>query len=181
MDLDDLQRDVGHWARENFGDQPPSYPLVGAAEEIGELSEEYLRLYSSDPNSIGFDQQIFLALELQAAVGRMCHSILKRTQGIRQEEAEVGPEAERQAAEQIQMLLDDLADIREQEYTGREIVRGSVPDPSEELVDSVADTNIYLADFSERSGIFLDHAVSSTWEDVVSDRNWESDLGDHDG
>lgn len=180
MHLDKLQAEVGHWARQNFGDQPPAYALVGASEEVGELAEAYLRLYQTSSHSPGIDDQIMLALELQAMAGQMAHSILKRTQGIRQDEPEVGPEAEAAAAERIQMLLDDLADIRGTEYTGREIVPGAVPEPDEELVDSVADTVIYLADFSERAGLDMDESVSSTWNGIVSERQWDSDVGGSD-
>lgn len=181
MRYQDLQHQVGQWARENFGDQPPSYPLVGASEELGELAEAYLRLYSQETHSPGIDHQIMLVLELQAMVGQMAHSVLKRTQGIRLDEPEVGPEAEAATAERIQILLDDLADIRGTNYTGREIKLDAVPEPDEELVDAVADTAIYLNDFSERAGIDLDAAVTDTWNGIVSQRNWDSDLGENDG
>lgn len=181
MDLNELQEDVGSWATRNFGDQPASHALVGASEEIGELAEAYLRLYSQDPHSPGVDDQIRLALEIQIQAGMIAHSILKRTQGIRGDEPGVGPAAEAQAIERMQMNLDRLDQIREGRYRGREIALDAVPEPDEELVDAVADTVIYLSDFSHRAGVDLDHSVEATWRDVVSDRDWDSDLGDHDG
>lgn len=178
MELNQLQAEVGAWATENFGDQPPAYALVGASEEIGELSEAYLDQYRNHP--AGVSVQIRLALELQAAVGMLNHSILKRTQGIRQDEAEVGPEAEVQALKRIQRITEQIGEIHDHQYHGRETDLDQVPEPSEELVDSVADTVIYLNDFSERAGIDLDAAVSDTWNGIVSERDWDSDLGDHD-
>ena len=179
MHFDELQRKVGIWATENFGDQPPSYPLVGASEELGELAEAYSRLYQTSPNSPGIQDRIFLALELQAAVGRLNHSILKQAQGIREDEQGVGVEAERVAMKQIQQCIEELKQLPPEE--GREIKLDAVPKPDAELIDAVADTHIYLADFSHRAGLDLDQAVETTWNDIVSERDWDSDLGDHDG
>lgn len=42
--LRDLQEQVGEWSSENFGaDQPSKYPLIGAGEEIGELTTSVLK------------------------------------------------------------------------------------------------------------------------------------------
>lgn len=49
IDLDLIQKEIIEWQTRNFGDGPPSHPLLGMVEEIGEL----------------------------------CHSVLKREQGIR--------------------------------------------------------------------------------------------------
>lgn len=176
MDLNTLETEVAAWANSNFGSQPPSYPLVGAIEEIGELSEAYLNQYEN--SSTGIDQQMFLMLALQAEVGEIAHSILKRTQGIREDDPDVGIEPQREAIAVSRMILTDLDDVVEEPHDGREIDPDAVPEPSEELIDSVADTGIYLADFSQRAGIDLDAAVSDTWNGIVSDRDWDSDLGD---
>jgi len=43
-DVDTIQMEVGEWAEENFGtEQPSSYPLLGAGEEIGELIHSVLK------------------------------------------------------------------------------------------------------------------------------------------
>lgn len=176
MDLDRLQAEVGQWATENFGDQPPGYPLVGAAEEIGETADEYLNHLMQNGQPI--QRQIALALELQVAASMIQHSILKRTQGIREDDPDVGIEAEQQAIEKTRMILKDIEDQISEDYTGREVDLEAFPEPTDELIDGVADTNIYLADFCHRAGIDLDAAVSDTWNDIVSDRDWDSDLGD---
>lgn len=176
MDIEELQSDVGQWAEQNFGQQPPSYPLVGASEEMGELAEAYLKLYQETSTDI--DQRMFLLLALQAEVGNLAHSILKRTQGIREDEEDVGAEAEKESIAVARYVLKDLHNLVDEEPEGREVDLDAVPEPDEELVDSVADTMIYLSDFSHRAGLDLDHAVSSTWNGIVSERDWDSDLGD---
>jgi hypothetical protein len=179
MELDRLQFEVAQWANDNFGSQPPAYALVGAAEEIGETADEYLNQMMQD--SQGIQRQIALALELQVAASMLHHSILKRTQGIREDDPGVGIEVEQQAINKTRMILKDIEDQISEDYTGREIDLEALPDPTDEVIDGVADTNIYLADFSQRAGIDMDQAVATTWMDIVSDRDWDSDLGDHDG
>lgn len=178
MDLERLQREVGMWADQQFGDQPPSYALVGAAEEVGELSEAYLSTYMQNPDSPGVEDQIHLALELQAAAGMLLHSILKRTQGIRLDEEGVGPGAEQEAGERIRYILDDLAEQRTRDYTGRNVHPDAIPEPSEEMIDAVADTHIYFGDFCHRAGIDLNGAVTKTWDEIVSQREWDSQIGE---
>jgi len=42
--LRELQEQVGEWSAENFGtEQPPEYPLIGAGEEMGELTTSVLK------------------------------------------------------------------------------------------------------------------------------------------
>jgi hypothetical protein len=174
--LNRLVEDVGSWATHNFGNQPPSYPLSGAIEETGELAEAYLNLYQN--SRTGIDSQMMLLLDLQAHVGKIAHSILKRKQGIREDDPDVGIEAQREQIQVASIILQDLADYVEEPHDGGEVDLMCVPEPDEELVDAVADVVIYLADFSYRAGINLDTTVWNTWRDVVSDRDWDSDLGD---
>lgn len=176
MDLETIQNEIGQWAVSNFGQQPPSYPLVGAIEEIGELSEAYLNQYEN--SSTGIDQQIFLLLCLQDQVGKIAHSILKRKQGIRADDPDVGIEPQREAIAVTRMILQDLDDVVDEPHDGREVDLEAVPDPTEEMIDSVADTQIYLGDFSHRAGIDMAGSLESTWLNIVSDRDWDSDLGD---
>lgn len=176
MDLDTIQNEIGQWTESNFGQQPPSYPLVGAIEEMGELADAYIAQHES--SQIGIDTQIFLMLALQAEVGKIAHSILKRTQGIREDDPDVGIEPQREAIAVSRYILQDLDEMVEEPHDGREVDLDAVPDPSEELIDSVADTQIYLGDFSHRAGIDMAGSLESTWLNIVSDRDWDSDLGD---
>lgn len=43
MNLRQFQKEVGEWSRENFGDQPSDNPLLGMAEEVGELCHAHLK------------------------------------------------------------------------------------------------------------------------------------------
>lgn len=43
IDLTQLQNEVGAWSRKNFGDQPAYRPLLGVAEETGELCHAFLK------------------------------------------------------------------------------------------------------------------------------------------
>lgn len=44
MDLHKLQREVASWNQYNFPSAKPHHPLLGIAEEIGELSHAHLKL-----------------------------------------------------------------------------------------------------------------------------------------
>ena len=41
--LSQLQAEVGEWSRRNFPKNQPHHPLLGAAEEIGELCHAHLK------------------------------------------------------------------------------------------------------------------------------------------
>ena len=43
MNLLTLQREVGEWSRKNFPNNLPHHPLLGLAEEVGELSHAHLK------------------------------------------------------------------------------------------------------------------------------------------
>jgi NTP pyrophosphatase (non-canonical NTP hydrolase) len=43
LTLSRLQREVGHWSRQNFPKNQPYHPLLGACEEIGELCHAHLK------------------------------------------------------------------------------------------------------------------------------------------
>jgi len=44
MNLQTLQREVSEWSRRNFPGNLPHHPLLGVAEEVGELSHAHLKL-----------------------------------------------------------------------------------------------------------------------------------------
>ena len=43
ISLYDIQAEIHQWAQHNFGDHPGWHPLLGLAEEVGELSHSYLK------------------------------------------------------------------------------------------------------------------------------------------
>lgn len=99
-----LQKEVGAWSRENFGDQSEVMPLLGVFEELGELADA---ANCDDEEDAIADACIFLCdflekdggvmpddapelvmvadecLSLMQAAGRLSRAVLKRKQGIR--------------------------------------------------------------------------------------------------
>lgn len=59
MDLSKLQEEVKSWADRNFPNAEPWEPLVGAMEELGELSHAHLK----EHQSIRIDTNYFLDKE----------------------------------------------------------------------------------------------------------------------
>jgi NTP pyrophosphatase (non-canonical NTP hydrolase) len=43
LDINEVQSQVGRWAKWNFGEQEPSRPLLGVVEELGELAHAQLK------------------------------------------------------------------------------------------------------------------------------------------
>ena len=43
MTLDEWQAEIAKWSLLNFGDQPSDHPLLGVAEELGELCHHHLK------------------------------------------------------------------------------------------------------------------------------------------
>ena len=44
MNLSRIQREQGEWSSKNFANKKPHQPILGAAEEIGELAHAYLKM-----------------------------------------------------------------------------------------------------------------------------------------
>lgn len=162
----DLQEQVSDWADENFGDQSSANSLMGAQEELGELTEAYLEI--SD-----LPEFVTHILRLQVTVGRLNHSVLKRIQGIREDEEGVGEEAEQQAIAKIQDILDDIETTEFDKSLPPCTEEGN---PNEELEDAIADTVIYCADLCHRVNIDMQVVVESAWQDTVSGREWNADV-----
>ena len=69
----EIQSEQRKWSEKNFGDGQPAYrPLLGVAEEIGELADT-----GASPDHIA---------ALVGALGRLSHAHLKAEQGIRGDE-----------------------------------------------------------------------------------------------
>jgi NTP pyrophosphatase (non-canonical NTP hydrolase) len=64
----ELQAQVKEWADRNFDDRFPYRPLLGATEELGELTEA---------------AEALLFMKLTSRMGRLAHAQLKLEQGIR--------------------------------------------------------------------------------------------------
>lgn len=166
-----LQREVGEWSEENFGDQPAHYPFMGTGEEAGELADDLdlseaptheevdavgdVLVYAADfcarrgidlaaareqARDLDPEHDEFFR-EWVAARGELERSILKRLQGIDDEDKyesgdRVGDEAERRALSRVLAALESLAHDR---------------------------------------GYTLEECAQVVWDEEVSARDWDSD------
>lgn len=163
-DLDRIEQEVGEWAEANFGsDQPEWYPLVGAAEEIGEVASCYQTVE---------DGRMAALLELLSLTGDLAHSILKDAQGIRETDDSVGRRAEERAISDIHRTLARIEDV---DGVGEALMAHALED---EVADGVGDVHVYLADFNYRNqtAYSLGESVSMAWYDEVQDREWDADV-----
>lgn len=97
-DLQQLMHEVGEWAEENFGD----------ADDILESIEE--RHKKGEPGAdIG---ALFCTLGADEETGELSHSVLKRAQGIRLDDEDVGEEAEKDAVGDTVVYLADFCHRR---------------------------------------------------------------------
>ena len=100
--LNNLQQEVGPWAEENFGDEQDIRRSMNARGRKD--SGEY------DPGAdIG---ALFCVLGVNEEAGELTHSVLKRAQGIRDDDPNVGPEAEMDAVADIVIYLADFCHRR---------------------------------------------------------------------
>jgi len=171
LDYEQLVDEVGRWSEDNFDDQPVTYPVEGAVEEIGELT----------------------------------HSHLKRAQGIREDDDDVGPRAEADAvADTVIYLCDylgreDSASTERVVKTVREHRNDSVSDTRQKALSAaswfvsdlfygtVRDANLRveknvgaaiaeLQSFAFHSNMDFQQVVIQTWESVVSERDWDAEV-----
>lgn len=57
--LDELTDQVGEWSAENFGtEQPATYPLIGAGEELGELTTSVLKQAQGIDDSEKYENRV---------------------------------------------------------------------------------------------------------------------------
>jgi len=96
--LAELQNEVGPWAEENFGD------IDDIGRDINERRKR--RKPGADVGAI------FCTLGVNEEAGELTHSVLKRAQGIREDEPGVGPEAEQDAVGDIIVYLADFCHRR---------------------------------------------------------------------
>lgn len=115
IDFAQLVGNVGSWSDENFGDQPASFPLIGAGEELGELTRSVLKRAQGIDDSEKYETR-----------------------------DDVGEEAERDAVADVAIYLSDFAyrshlEIEEtyEDYEWYE-------NPTEDPVDSVLQMYVSL-------------------------------------
>lgn len=109
-DLRQIQQEVGEWAEENFGTRFDILRSIMIRNGVDpQIADEAID--SIDPLSAesGSDLGAMFCTEgVGEENGELMHSVLKRAQGIRLDEDEVGPEAEQDAVGDIIIYLADF-------------------------------------------------------------------------
>lgn len=164
-----LQREVGEWSTENFGeDQPAKYPLLGAGEELGELSTSVLKRAQGIDGSAKYDDR-----------------------------DDVGPDAERDAVGDVVIYLCDFVYRRQSDGMGLNQAV-DLPQRGTKYVDdrvssvlqayvqygmlvqtlrdrSVGNVIMALDEFCRVSGYDTDTCIQDAWEEV-SGRTWDASV-----
>lgn len=165
MNLDKLREEVYRWSRENFGDQPAEYPLIGVGEEIGELVTSVLKRAQGIDDSEKYSQR-----------------------------DDVGPEAEEDAvadaviyaADFIERLLNESGDVPKEIndlldfYYCFGIVCNAVRKGDDDWAEAEILNAIHMLQrFCKHRGYDFNTIVTETWEHV-SGREWDSDWVEND-
>lgn len=160
--FDRLCVDVYDWSREQFGEeQPPEFPLIGVAEELGELTTSILKQAQGIDDSEKYEDSVGYDAEVDALADIMIY--------FADFVARVGAESKEQSVpnediDQLLFTIGILGDIclrmrRDRNYKERELER---------FVGAIE----VLAD---QRGVNIDRAVTETWREV-SDREWDSEI-----
>lgn len=100
IDLSTLTEHVGQWAEENFGDGD-------------DIQHSLARRWQEDGRPAGADVgALFCTLGVNEEAGELTHSVLKRAQGVRLDEEDVGDAAEQDAVGDIVVYLADFCHRR---------------------------------------------------------------------
>ena len=67
---------------------------------------------------------------------------------------------------------EELGELCHAHLKGEQGIRGFSAETKSAKEDAIGDLIIYLADYCDKSGIDLDHAVEKTWA-LVSQRDWK--------
>lgn len=65
-ELNEIKDEVGEWAQENFGDQPPWHPARGTAEEFGELTTCILKVDQGIDDNPKYEGEVGKEAEMDA-------------------------------------------------------------------------------------------------------------------
>lgn len=165
-----LQREVGEWSQENFGDQPDHYPFIGTGEEAGELADDVD--FESEPNEEELDAVgdilVYIAdfaarrgLDYQAAYEDAQEEEPEHDEFWREWTAARG-DLERSILKRAQGIDDD----------GKYADGTRVGDEAEQ--EALVRVLAALDDLATERGYTLEECVQVAWYDEVIDREWDS-------
>jgi len=183
--LTELQDRVGEWSAENFGtEQPSTYPLIGAGEEIGELTTSVLKQAQGIDDSDKYADRVGPDAE-RDAIGDIVIYLLDAAY---RSPAPTGIASEieywNSQREGLFEHYDDPVGIIRQLY----IEYGELNvcaidthiegDDRDHLTADLASVIMVCERFARIRGYEFKQCVLDAWNEV-SDRNWDSQLESH--
>lgn len=196
--LRELQEQVGQWSTANFGtEQPPEYPLIGAGEEIGELTTSVLKQAQGIGDSEKYDDIVGPEAE-KDAVGDVMIYLLDTIYRAEDDDISVSKGLGRvDSVPDRYDHIEDEVDIIRMLYTEYGRLSGKrlylIPDEEwgdpdkydwkedEDRLDmvelNVGEVAAVLRRFCEIRGYDFKECVLDAWEEV-SGRKWDATIAD---
>lgn len=185
--LHELQAQVGEWSAKNFGtEQPPEYPLIGAGEELGELTTSVLKQVQGIDDSEKYADRVGPDAE-RDAVGDIVIYLLDALYRVESDISVADGLARFDLLEwgtSVDTVHTDVDAILEI-YRQYGQLSGSNINPSDSVQnrDTILDTIEFnsgcvvagLRKFCEIRGYDFKQCVIDAWAEV-SGREWDSDL-----
>jgi hypothetical protein len=172
-DLDELKRDVGQWSEENFGvEQPHTYPLLGVAEEYGELITSVLKQLQGIDDSDKYEDRVGREAEMDAVGDIMVYlsdvcSRFPFTIPMEQDYEQYGGD----------VTEDNIVDATMAIGTeiGSLFAHETKNAPQQQTRISVAMLVHRLEEFCRHRDFTLDDCIEDAWGEVQH-REWDSDV-----
>jgi hypothetical protein len=179
-----MQEQVGEWSAENFGtEQPPEYPLIGAGEEMGELTTSVLKRAQGIDDSEKYADRVGPDAE-KDAVGDIVIYLLDTFYRSDDDQINIADGLARfDTSQDGYEYIDNDVDVIRMLYTEYGVLtskRFYQIDDSDRL-DMVefqgGKVAAVLRRFCEMRGYDFKDCVVDAWEEV-SGRNWDADMRD---
>ena len=157
-----LRREVFEWSTENFGtEQPSEYPLVGAGEEMGELTTSLLKIAQGIDDSEKYEGRVGHEAE-EDAIGDIEIYLADFAERFATDTGDQPEESITQLL-RVYVAFGELCRTVEQGYP-KEMVEAKINELRDELET-----------LSAERGIDRDGAARETWKEV-SGREWDADV-----
>lgn len=189
--LRELQEQVGTWSSENFGtEQPSEYPLIGAGEEIGELTTSVLKRAQGIDDSDKYTDRIGPDAE-KDAVGDVMIYLLDAIYRAEDDQINVADGLARvdegtgtydhidTEVNAIRMLYGEYGRLCGKRFhlIADEDYSGSGTDSLDMVEYNVGEVAAVLRRFCEIRGYDFKGCVLDAWEEV-SGREWDADIAE---
>lgn len=180
-----MQEQVGEWSAENFGtEQPPEYPLIGAGEEMGELTTSVLKRAQGIDDSEKYADRVGPEAE-KDAVGDIMIYLLDTFYRSDDDQINVADGLARVDDSQTSYeYIDSDVDVIRVLYTEYGVLTSKrfyqIDDADRlDMVEFQAGkVAAVLRRFCEMRGYDFKDCVVNAWEEV-SGREWDADMREH--